>query len=352
MKHFLHKLKNWELWPFYVIYAPLCFVWLYYVIRARSFWFFSNVNPTIEFAGFEGENKKEMYEQLPEKYYPKTMFVAADEDLQRVEKKISAKDFQYPFIVKPQIGMHAMMFRKIYNFQQLQQYHHYIKTDYIIQDWIELPMEFSVFHIRYPDENKGKITGFILKEYLSVTGDGRSSLLELIRQHPKARHREEEMKHKHKRCLKEVLPKGEKFYLSMAGNHNRGAKFINLDAQIDERLCKVFDKISNEAGYFYFGRYDLKCASLEDLKSGRNIAILEYNGAGAEPNHIYDCGMSYGNALKIIVQHWNDLYRIGRINYKNGVPYWSFMSGYKHLKNAKRYFKNLYRLDLDYQLML
>jgi hypothetical protein len=334
-----------------VIYAPLGFVWLYYIIRARAVWFFSNVNPTLEFAGFEGENKMEMYEQLPKKYYPKTLFVTANEDMLQLGQRLAAQGFQYPFVVKPQIGMHAMMFRKIYNLQQLQQYHNYIRTNYIVQDWVDMPMEFSVFHIRYPGETKGKVTGFILKDYLAVTGDGSSSLLELIRQHPRAKYREEEMRHKHKRCLKEVLPKGEKFYLSIAGNHNRGARFINLHKHIDEGLCNIFDRISNEAGHFYFGRYDLKCTSIEDLKTGKNIAILEYNGAGAEPNHIYDCGMSYGNALKIISSHWNDLYKIGRINYKNGVPYWNFGKGYVYLKKAKNYFKKMYQTDLDYQLI-
>jgi hypothetical protein len=243
-----------------------------------------------------------------------------------------------------------MMFRKIHNVQQLKRYHNFTDIDYMAQSWIDLPMEFSVFHIRYPGEKKGQVTGFILKDYLAVSGDGVSTLLQLIKQHPKARYREDEMKRKHSRCLNAVVPKGEKYYLSIAGNHNRGASFINLYKQIDERLCNVFDKISNEAGEFYFGRYDLKCTSIEDLKAGRNIVILEYNGAGAEPNHIYDCGMGYWKALKIINQHWSHLYNISRINYKRGIPYWSFGKGYAYLRNAKKFFKKMYVTDLDPQI--
>jgi hypothetical protein len=163
----------------------------------------------MEFAGFEGENKMEMYAQLPQKYYPKTLCVAADESFENLTEKIAAVEFEYPFIVKPQVGMHAMMFRKIHNPQQLCKYHHFTDIDYMVQQWIDLPMEFSVFHIRYPGEKKGQVTGFILKDYLAVTGDGVSSLLQLIRRHPKARRREEEMKQKHAPCLKAVIPKGE-----------------------------------------------------------------------------------------------------------------------------------------------
>src|ERR1044072_6237490 len=121
------------------------------------------------------------------------------------------------------------------------------------------------------------------------------------------------MRRKHDDHLDTVIAEGEKYYLSIACNHNRGARFINLSNEIDDRLCDVFDKISNETGHFYFGRYDLKCASVEDLKAGKNFSILEFNGAGAEPNHIYDCGMGYWEALKIISEHWNDMYNIGRI---------------------------------------
>jgi hypothetical protein len=108
----------------------------------------------------------------------------------------------------------------------------------------------------------------------------------------------EEMRHKHGEHFKNVIRVGEKYVLSIAGNHNRGARFVNLHKQVDQRLCDVFDKISNETTHFYYGRYDIKCTSIEDLKAGKNIAILEFNGTGAEPNHIYDCGMNYFEALK------------------------------------------------------
>jgi hypothetical protein len=333
-----------------LIYSPLGFLWLYYAIKARAFWFFSTVNPTLEFSGFEGESKKEMYPQLPKEYYPATLYITAHENVEQLIKNISASGIGYPFIVKPQIGMQGMLFRKIENEEQLFHYHNYIQVDYIVQQFVGLPMEFSVFHIRYPGHIKGKITGFILKNYLAVTGNGDSTLIQLIKDDARAQLREEEMRHKHAHHLNEIIPAGEKYYLSIAGNHNRGARFINLHKEIDHRLCDVFDKISNEAGQFYFGRYDLKCTSVNDLKEGRNISILEFNGTGAEPNHIYDCGMSYWSALKTIANHWQDLYQIGKINYKKGVHYWSYRKGYKHLMKARRFFKILNQADLEYEL--
>jgi hypothetical protein len=351
LKRFWTKLANWELWPFYLIYTPLGFVWLYYAIKARHFWFVAPVNPTLEFSGFEGESKREMYEQLPKHYYPKTIYIDPSLKFDSLKAEVRAAGFVYPILCKPDVGMKGMLMRKIHNEQQLQYYHQHVTVDYIIQDMVELPMEFSVFHIRYPGEAKGFITGFIAKNYMSVVGDGVSTLKQLIDKHPKAKFKEEEMTIRHGENFELVIPQNEKYYLSIAGNHNRGANFVNLHNEIDETLCEVFDKISLETEHFYFGRYDLKCSSLEHLKAGKNIMILEYNGVGAEPNHIYDCGMTYSQALKEIVKHWDHMYRIGRINHtQHGVPYWKFWPGYTYLMNAHRFFKRMHQADLDCKL--
>lgn len=331
-----------------MIYAPLGVVWLYYAWKAKAFWFFSNVNPTIEFSGFEGEPKKEMYEQLPNHLYPETLYIKAGTGFKDMMTILSDSNIKYPFIVKPEIGMQGILFRKIEQQQQLFDYHHQIPVDYIIQEYVDLPLEFSVFHIRYPSQSKGKVTGFILKEYMFAEGDGKSTLLKLITQHSRAKYYKAEMLHKHEQNLDKVLQKNEKYILSIAGNHNRGARFINLHKQIDQQLCDVFDTISLQAKEFYFGRYDLKCTSIEDLKQGKNFSILEFNGAGAEPNHIYDCGMSYRDALKEIARHWNDWYEIGKINKQRAVPQWSFIKGYRYLRNAAKFFKNLKQYDNQY----
>jgi hypothetical protein len=323
-------------------------LWLYYSIKAQAFWYFSNVNPTIEFSGFEGETKEEMYVQLPVELYPKTVHIKARTDIAEVRLHLVKAGFNYPFIVKPERGMQGILVRKVEKEEDLIEYHNNFPLDYLIQDFVDLPMEFSVFHVRYPGQLKGVVTGFISKEYMKVAGDGRSTLLQLIQKHPKAMVREEEMRHRHAENLHVVIPKGEKYFLSYTGNHNRGATFVNLHNHIDQRLCNVFDEISNKVGQFYYGRYDLKCTSLEDLKEGKNISILEFNGTGSEPNHIYDCGMSYPQALKEIGRHWKYLFEIGRINKKRGIPYWSFINGYRYLKNARKLLAELRKYELQY----
>jgi len=341
----LQKIFNWELWNFYVLYAPVSVVWFWYCLRSWSVWFFSSSNPTITFGGFEGEGKKEMYDQLPPHLVPRTIYIMHDLTYQEVIQKVRDAGFNYPFIVKPDIGMKGMLFRKIESEEQLVRYHERIPVEYIVQDLVELPVEVSVFYYRYPDQQKGTVSGFIHKELLQVKGNGESTLKELIQQHPRAKFRMDEMEHRHGHRFNRVIPQDEIFYLSYAGNHNRGAHFTNLHQEIDEDLQKVFDKLSHYTDKFFYGRYDIKTTSIEDLKKGKNFLILEFNGCGAEPNHIYDCGMSIWKAYGVILTHWKALYRISRYNHKNGVPYWSFKRGWNYLKQSREHFRMLEKYD-------
>ncbi len=344
MRKFLQKLVNWELWNFYVLYFPISPVWFWYCLRSGSVWYFSSSNPTITFGGFEGEGKKEMYDQLPPELVPRTIYIKHDLHFDEVERAVQQAGFTYPFIVKPDVGMKGILFRKIENGEQLRKYHEKIPVEYIVQDLVDLPVEVSVFYYRHPATQKGTVSGFIHKELLHVTGDGQSTIRRLVETHPRARFRMEEMEHRHGHRFDRVIPEGEIFYLSYAGNHNRGAHFTNLHKEINETMHRVFDELSHQTR-FYYGRYDIKTTSIEDLKLGKNFLILEFNGCGAEPNHIYDCGMSIWKAYGTLLQHWKALYQISRFNHKNGTAYWPFKKGRDFLREAKRHFKMLEKYD-------
>src|SRR5438270_3519985 len=213
-KSFWEKLGNWELWPFKLRYFLISPVWIWYCIRSGSPWFFSSSNPTLTFGGFEGEGKKEMYDLLPKETYPRTIYVSPKEDFKIVLELLREHQFRYPFVVKPDVGMKGLLFRKIDREEELRIYHSKNPVEYIIQDLVDYPLEVSVFYYRYPYEQKGVISGFIQKELMDVFGDGKHTLWELILSHPKARHRPEEMRIKHEEYLDRVIPQGERYILT------------------------------------------------------------------------------------------------------------------------------------------
>ena len=51
---------------------------------------------------------------------------------------------------------------------------------FIIQEFLTHKYECGIFYYRHPNEKKGTITYITLKEFLSVRGDGISTLKELV----------------------------------------------------------------------------------------------------------------------------------------------------------------------------
>ena len=293
----------------------------------------------------EGEPKKEMHDLIPKELIPATCNVLPGEDFELVKKKVEDNKISFPLIVKPEVGGQGILFRKLDTEEQLQNYHAKVPVEYIIQQLVTYPMEVSVFHYRFPDQPHGVVTGFLHKIPLQVTGDGKQTLQQLIMQHPKACKREPELRIKHAGNYDKVLQPGEKYMLSYAANHNRGAQFINLHDQIDEQLVRVFDRISRQVNDFFYGRYDIMCTSVEDLKQGKNFCILEYNGCGAEPNHFYDTGYTLLGAYREILKHWKVLFKISRYNYKKGISYWPLKKGLDFLKATNQHYRRMKEAD-------
>lgn len=341
----LEKIWNWELWPFWLRYLNITPMWAWYCLKARSFWFFSASNPTLTFGGFEGESKQEMYEQLPPGSFPNTIYIQPGAPFENVRQLIQINGFAYPFIVKPDVGMAGILFRKLDTEEQLKSYHAKMPVQYLVQELVILPIEFSVFYYRYPNKSSGVITGFLQKEPMHIIGDGLATVQQLIDLHPKAKHRQEELTAWHYNKLQTILPAGEKYYLTYAANLNRGGSFINLHHEIDSQLLAVFDRLNAYSKTFFYGRYDLKAASLEDLKKGRNFLVLEYNGSGAEPNHVYNSGFTLSAAHAEILKHWKALYEISAYNHKQGIKYTPFAQGRRFLATAKKHFAMLTKID-------
>lgn len=344
MRRILRAITDWEQWNFFVLYFPLMPVWLWYCLKSRSVWFFSASNPTLTFGGFEGEGKKEMYEQLPADYFPITCYLHPLLSIGTARDVIEQSGLCPPFVVKPDVGMKGILFRRIGSWQEWEQYHRLMPVEYMAQALVDHPLELSIFYYRHPEQPRGVISGCIEKELLQVTGNGRSSLGELVEQHPRASLRMTEMRHRHQSRWHHIVPDGELYYLSYAGNHNRGARFIDRMSAVDDTLLQFFDALSHRTS-FYYGRYDIKCVSIEALKEGRDFSILEFNGCGAEPNHIYDAGLSLWKAYRILLQHWKALYGISACNNQRGHPYWSFQRGWTFLREARAHFARLEQLD-------
>ncbi len=347
IKKILHKpifikLFNWEYWPFHIVYIPIYIYWLWLGMRARSFFFFSTSNPTIKNAGFLLESKKEIYDLIPDQYYPATLFFKANTLFRDVIKEIKSSNLQYPLIAKPDIGMQGLAVKKIESDEELIAYLSASKVDFLIQEYIAYENEVGIFYYRYPNEASGKISGIVKKEFLTVTGDGISTIETLLCKDKRSVLQLATLRLSIRDRLSEVLPAGEKHVLVPYGNHVRGAKFLDESHLIDKMLTSTIDDACKQIDGFYFGRLDIRYNSWEELRNGKNFSIIELNGAGSEPTHMYDPKYSIFHAWKEIIRHLNILARISRMNHKDQrIDYMKLSTGIEMFRENSRYIKLL-----------
>lgn len=332
---FWTKLTNWEYWPFGILQAPLFLYWLWLAVRERSLLYFSASNPGILTGGMMGESKYEVLQLVPARVKPVTLLIKVPTNASDVEVAARQGGLSYPMIAKPDMGERGWMVRKLKNEADLKQYLSEINTDFLLQQFVDEPLEFGIFYRRYPSEKNGRVTSITGKEFLHVVGNGVATLQQLMEENNRARLRWPELARAYTHRLHEVLPAGEKLELVSIGNHCLGTKFLNANHLISDRLNQSFDALSQQIGGFYFGRYDVRCASLQDLEAA-NVMVLELNGCGAEPAHIYQPGFSFREALRVLWRHWRDMHRVSRENHERGVPYLPLAAGWRIYKQFKR----------------
>lgn len=337
---FFIRLFNWEYWPFHVVYGPVYLYWLWLCIRAKSLFFFNTSNPSIKNGGFLMESKWSIYNLIPRKYYPPTLFFGQGTGPYEVCRMVEEAGFSYPLIGKPDIGMKGLAVQKINDEHELLDYVMLSPVNFLVQEFVPYENEVGIFYYRYPNEKRGHISGIVSKEFLGVKGDGVSTVRELLQNDKRYILQLPVLTETYGSKLEIVLTEGEEFLLVPYGNHVRGAKFVDSSHLIDEALNSTIDAICQQVDGFYYGRLDIRFNSWEELKEGKNFSIIEINGAGSEPTHMYDPRHSIFFAWKEITKHWAILAKISRMNHqKTKRPYMNVRSGFSMLKESSRYLK-------------
>ncbi len=339
---FFIKLFNWEYWPSYAFYLPLMPYFLIQALRYRHLFFFTAANPGLETGGSGLESKYATLKKLPIDLYPKTLLVPPKEDFSSVTNRIKNEGITYPLIAKPDVGLRGFLVKKINSEAELRTYLQSLPIAFIIQEYIQLKNEFGVFYWRFPDEVDGRVTSITLKEFLSITGDGKSTTRQLIGENPRAKLQLKRLEKSHENLLDLVPPDGHKVSLGIIGNHSKGTHFINGNHLINDEIHQTFDRISKKIDGFHYGRFDIKCDSLEELSKGINLKILELNGVCAEPTHIYDASKSsYFGAIREIKRHWRIIHRLSYANFQRGASYDDTAEMLASMLNLRRYTKEM-----------
>lgn len=338
-------LSHFEFWPAWAFYAP---VWLWIVflmIRHRSIRLPLIANPGFPAGGLVGEEKSQLFARLtgPERrLLPDYIAVerqAGSVDLQwpLIMASIDSAGLDYPLVAKPDIGCRGAGVQPVQNSTELRCYVEAFPAGatFLLQRMVEAEGEAGVFYVREPGAAHGKIISLTLKYFPHVVGDGRSTLKELILADPRAGQVPHLYLGRFERELDYILPVGEVKRLVFSGSHSKGAIFRNGNDYITKALRMRFDAIADGIEGFHFGRFDVRFEDFAAFRSGKDFAIIEYNGAGAEVTHIWDSRTHLLDAWRDLSSQFSLLFQIGAANRKRGAHPESWLKFFSQWRREK-----------------
>lgn len=317
------RLWRWEFWPVWLFYLPvvLWIVWL--GIRFRSWTTPTATNPALPHAGFVGESKFEILRQLPGEWVQPSFLMAPGNTSSRIEllrAHVLARGWSFPLVFKPDEGQRGAGLKLVQDWGAATRYSETESRAILVQPYHPGPEEVGIFYYRFPGQASGRIFSITAKRFPEVVGDGRSSLEELILRHPRLRMQAGVFTRRHAADLSRIPAESERVPLALAGNHCQGTMFLDGASLLTPELERTVDAISQPFAGFYFGRYDVRYGSDEELKAGRGFQILELNGVTSESTNIYDPEIGLLAAYRTLFRQWTVAFQIGAENRKRGHP--------------------------------
>lgn len=318
--------RRWEFWPAWLFYLPVGLNYLRLAIQYRGLTLPSAANPGIKTGGLVGESKfvtlQELWRTSPDQTAEAWRLPAGGAEREpRLRQLILQHDIAYPFILKPDLGQRGLGVKLIRDGTAAAAYLRGNPVTLVVQRYVPGPLEAGVFYYRFPHESRGRIFAITEKIFPTIIGDGIHSLEELIWRDERARFVADRYLTRFADRRNEILPAGRTLRLVEAGNHAQGCVFCDGSRLLTPELERSIDNISQRLPGFFIGRYDVRFASEDDLRAGRNFRILELNGASAEATSIYDARHSLRTAYATLFRQWDLVFSIGAANRSRGsVP--------------------------------
>ena len=314
-----------ERMPKWLICVPLVMQWLWLSLRFGSATLPSSANPALTAGGLVGETKLEYFQGMGPVALAATALHCAVPPAMRasmagVRAAMAQAGLAFPLIAKPDLGMCGFGVRLIEDEAALAAYFTAFPPEQtvVLQEYLPQEGEAGIFYARQPGEARGRIIGLALRYFPRVTGDGVSTVAQLVAADPRARRVQGRADHDFAPHLHAIPAPGQLVRLATIGSTRVGGLYRDGGRYATAALTEAVDAIALDMPQFHFGRFDVRFDSLEALGQGRGFRIMEINGAGSEAIEAWDPDTGLLRAFAIIFAKQRRLFEIGAANRRRG----------------------------------
>jgi len=311
--------------PKWLNLVPMVLQWCWLGLRYRSLTLPSAANPQITAGGLVGDTKSEYFAGMGaharSKVAPYVMLRAEGGDmLAAALSAMGEAGLMFPVVAKPDLGWCGFGVRRLDDTLDLADYlaSYPAGESLMLQRYLGEQGEAGIFYVRHPGQPTGGLLGVLLRHYPQVTGDGTSTVAQLIeadeRLHRVVRNRRE---HECRHDPDEVLAVGDTVRLSLIGSTRIGGRYEDGSDSATAELTAAIEAVAHDMPQFHVGRFDVRYSTLQDLRSGR-FTIMEVNGAGSEAVHAWDPKYSVWQVYRMVFAKQRLLFALGAANRARG----------------------------------
>jgi membrane protein DedA with SNARE-associated domain len=322
--------------PRVLFYVPLALHWIALGLRHRSLTLPSAANPGFPTAGLWGESKSEYlravaaqqraaiadFVVMRRRADPSTLNV----DHARALCLLADANLKFPVVAKPDIGRRGFGVRLLGDSAALRDYLATFPNGakLMLQRYVPFAGEADVLYARIPGARR-RILSLSLRYFPHVVGDGTSTLRQLIGRDPRARwcagvHLGLDPSHLgcDRAALDRVPTCGEVVRLALIGSRRAGALHRDAGDAITPALEEKLTAIAESMPEFHYGRFDVRFESMDKLRRGEDLAILQINGIASEAGDAFDPTLSVRETYRRLFAQQRILFAIGACNRARG----------------------------------
>lgn len=319
------RVGTMERLPRWIGLVPMVLNWCRLGLRHRSLTLPSAANPQITAGGLVGDTKSEylsgMGAHARSKVAPYVMLRAEGGDmLAAALSAMGEAGLTFPVVAKPDLGWCGYGVRRLDDTLDLADYlaRYPAGESLMLQRYLDEQGEAGIFYVRHPGQPAGWLLGILLRHYPQVSGDGASTVAQLIeadaRLHRAVRNRRE---HECRHDPDEVPAAGDTVRLSLIGSTRVGGRYEDGSDSATAELTAAIEAVARDMPQFHVGRFDVRYSTLHDLRCGR-FTIMEVNGAGSEAVHAWDPKYSLWQAYRMVFAKQRLLFALGAANRARG----------------------------------
>jgi hypothetical protein len=276
-------------------------------------------------------SKYELNKFIPRKYRLQTELLPFKYSCQKKKSSILSS-FNFPIIVKPEWGFSSHGIQKVSNEIQLDYFLKITKNseiNYVCQEFCNYKKEYDIFYVAF--EDKFQIISLTSVESPRVTGDGKSTIKELIKK--------SNLKNKNylvetnRRDLSHILKCNEKRILTDKNSILHGTEYTNEEELLKGNYRKLIEHVESIKD-FKINRISLKTNSFEDLLKGE-FKIFELNILFPAPINALDTTLTSTQKREIIKSTMDPIVKIVQAHNKKSTmkQIWKFYNNNRNYVN-------------------